>query len=206
MAAEAAINTQTIEDLTLKDLLALTAGDIPDPSIHAGVDSEDFRTLQKQVSALPLPITWSHVQSEIAGVLSAALNTSLLTMWSHAWEKYQKLMDDIEQSRKSPDAVVISRLAEHSIDSTLRPYLEILLGSKKIQKITFDVTLTTKIEALELGLRKGQIMSLQLGEVEWTCTIQVGEVTLVNRELAKLPLPGRIELKRGIPLGASPRD
>jgi hypothetical protein len=135
------MGNQRIEDLTLKDLLAVKAEDVPNPAVAVGIESEDFRFLYKQVSAQPLPIAWSHVQSEIAGMFSAALNTSLLDMWAHGWEKYRELMDDVERSRKSPKAIVITRLAEHSIESTLHPYLEIFLGPHKIQQIPFDVTL-----------------------------------------------------------------
>jgi hypothetical protein len=204
MANDGPVTDPNIEDLTLKDLLTLTSADVPNPEVAAGVDSEDFRTLQKQLSVHQVPIAWSAVQAEIAGVLSATLNTSLLTIWARAWEKYRGLMDDVEQSRKSPDAVVPSPLAEHSIDSTLRPYLEIFLGPKKIQKIPFDVTLTTQIKGLILGLKNAHIMSLQFAECEWTGAIGVNGVTLVRRGFGKLTLPGRIELKSGIPLGASP--
>jgi hypothetical protein len=97
---------------------------------------------------------------------------------------------------------VLSRLAEHSIDSTFHPYVEIFLGSKRLQKITFDVTLTTQIEGLVLGVKNGCIVSLQLAKCEWTGSIATKGVPLVKRKLTKLDLPGRITLKRGIPLGS----
>jgi hypothetical protein len=197
------MDNRSIEDLTLKDLLAVNADDVPNPAVEVGVQSEEFRTLYKKISAQPLPIAWDHAQSEIAGMFSAALNTSVLDLWAHGWEKYRELMDDVERSRKSPSAVVITRLAEHSIESTLHPYLEIFLGPQRIQKIPFDVTLTTKIDGLELSLKKGQITALQVGEVEWTGTVRVKEATLVQRQLTKLSLPGRVELKRPISLGSA---
>jgi hypothetical protein len=197
------MDNHNIEDLTLKDLLAMNVDDIPNPAVEVGIQSEEFQTLYKKISVQPLPIDWSHTQSEIAGMFSAALNTGVLDMWVHGWEKYRELMDDVERSRKSPSAVVITRLAEHSVESTLHPYLEIFLGTRKIQKIPFDVTLTTKIDGLELSLKKGQITALQVGEVEWTGTIRVKEATLVHRELTRLSLPGRVELKRPISLGST---
>jgi hypothetical protein len=83
----------------------------------------------------------------------------------------------------------------------LHPYLEIFWGTKKIQKIDFNVTVTTRFKGLILGLRKAQIVFLQLAECEWTGTIQVKDVTLFERPLRKFSLPGRIELKRAISLG-----
>jgi len=193
-------NGEHIEDLTIRDLFALSAHG---PSeVAAGLESKDFENLNKKISSLSEPIPWSRVQSEVAGVFPAAMNTGLLDAWACAWKKYQNLKDDVEESRKSPDAIVLSRLAEHSIDSTFHPYVEIFLGSKRLQKITFDVTLTTQIEGLVLGVKNGCIVSLQLAKCEWTGSIATKGVPLVKRKLTKLDLPGRITLKRGIPLGS----
>ena len=192
-----------IESLTLKDLLSLSPGDIPEPSVLGGVDSEALRNLQKQLSAQSLPIAWSRIQSEIAGVLGATLNTNVVTLWARGWTKYQGLMEDVKRSRQSPESVVLSPLAEHSIDSTVHPFVEITLGPKTIQKIYFDVTLNTHIEGLVLGLKNAHIVSLQMTKCEWSGTIQLETATLVRRPLAALSLPGCIELKHGIPLGDS---
>lgn len=193
-------NGEHIEDLTIRDLFGLSAEGPPE--VAAGLEGKDFEELNKKISSLSEPIPWSRVQSEVAGVFPAAMNTGLLDAWAYAWKKYQNLKDDVEESRKSPDAIVLSRLAEHSIDSTLHPYVEVFLGSKRLQKITFDVTLTTQIEGLVLGVKNGCIVSLQLAKCEWTGSIATKGVTLVKRKLTKLDLPGRITLKRGIPLGS----
>jgi hypothetical protein len=190
-----------IEDLTLKELLPPASGDIPDPSVAGGVESEDLRNLQKQLSISALPIAWSRVQSEVSGMLSSVMNTGVLDLWAHGWEKYQGLMDDVEKSRNSPRATVLSPLAEHSIETKLHPFLEIYLGPKKIQTLYFDVTLTTRIKGLVLSLKNGRITSLQLVECEWKGSIGIKNAILVSRPLGKLKLPGRIELKRGILLG-----
>jgi hypothetical protein len=200
MADDRTVNGRDIEDLTLNDLFTLPPGSLSDPELAAGVDAEELRVLRKHLATQPGPIGWSLVQSKMAEVLSATLYDSMLSIWARAWAKYQRLMEDVERSRKSPDAVILSPLAEHSIDSTLHPYLEIFWGPKKIQKISFDVTLTTRFKGLILGLKKAQIMSLQLAECEWSGSIRVKDVTLFRRELRKLALPGRIELSRGISL------
>jgi len=200
MADDRNVN-EHIEDLTLRNLFSLPPGSLSDPGMAAGIDPEDFRVLREQIKAKPGPISWSLVRSEMAEVLSATLNDSILSMWARAWAKYQRLMEDVERSRKSPDAVLLSPLAEHSIESTLHPYLEIFWGTKRIQKIDFNVAVTTRFKGLILGLRKAQIVFLQLAECEWTGTIRVKDVMLFQRPLRKLSLPGRIELKRAISLG-----
>ena len=194
-------NGEHIEDLTIRDLFALSAHG---PSeVAAGLESKDFENLNKKISSLSEPIPWSRVQSEVAGVFPAAMNTGLLDAWACAWKKYQNLKDDVEESRKSPDAIVLSRLAEHSIDSTFHPYVEIFLGSKRLQKITFEnQSFDLCGQSDVFGVKNGCIVSLQLAKCEWTGSIATKGVPLVKRKLTKLDLPGRITLKRGIPLGS----
>jgi len=192
------LNSENIEELTIRDLFALPLDSAPE--LASGLEAKDFGAINKKLAALSEPIPWSRVQSEIAGQISAVLNTGLLDAWACAWKKYHDVKADVEESRKSPDAIVLSRLAEHSIDSTLHPYVEIFLGPTKLDKIIFDVTLTTDIKGLILGLKDGRIISLQLAQCEWTGSIAVKGVTLIERRLTKLDFPGRITLKRGIPL------
>jgi hypothetical protein len=196
--SETVIAEPGVEDLTIRDLFALSPQNPAE--LVAGFKAEDFQDLEKQLSSVSEPIPWSQVQSEVASLLSTALNTGVLEAWASAWKKYQDVKADVEESRKSPDAVVLTRLAKHSIDSALHPYVEVFLGPKMVQKITFDVTLTTEIKGLILGLKNGRIVSLQVGQCEWTGSIAAQGVTLIERKLTKLDLPGRISLKRGIPL------
>ena len=192
------LNSENIEDVSLRELFALPL-DSP-PELVAGLEAKDFENIDKKISALSEPIPWSRVQSEVAGQISAALNTGLLDAWACAWKKYQNVKADVEESCKSPDALVLTRLAEHSVDSTLHPYVEVFLGQAKLEKIIFDVTLTTNIKGLILGLKNGRMVSLQVAECEWTGSINVKGVTLVERKLTRIDVPGRITLKRGISL------
>lgn len=187
-----------VEGLTIRDVFALPL-DSP-PELAAGLKPEDFKQLEKKLSSLSQPIGWSVVQSQVAGVFSGALNTRVLDGWASAWTKYKDLKQDAEDSRKAPEAVVLSRLAEHSIESSLHPYVEVFLGSKMVQKIVFDVTLTTQLEGLLLELKNGCIVSIQLAKCEWKGSIATQAISLIERPLAKLNLPGRITLKHAIPL------
>lgn len=189
---------RNLEELTIANLFSLS----PDgPSqLAAGLEAKDFAEIESKIAALAEPIPWSRVQSEIASLVSGALNTTVLDAWISAWKSYQEIKNDAEESRKSPEAVVLSRLAEHSIDSTLHPYVEVLLGPKLLGKITFDVTLTTLLKGLLLGLKNGRIVFLQLARCEWSGSIATKGINLLERKLTKLDLPGRITLKHSLPL------
>ena len=139
-------------------------------------------------------------------MVASALDTSLLDAWARAWQSWQKLKDDADESRKSPAEIRLSPVASHSIESSLHPWVEVLIGPKSVQKIVFDVTLTTEMKGLVLGLRNGKIISLELAQCEWTGSIAVRGAKLIERKLKKLDLAGCIRLKRPIAIGDETGD
>jgi hypothetical protein len=82
----------------------------------------------------------------------------------------------------------------------------VLLGPKLVQKVEFDVTLTTQIDGLILNLKGGCIVSIQPGKCEWSGSIAVDEAELIKRSLEQLELPGSVVLKHPIPLAARKPD
>ena len=183
------------EDLTLSQMFGLSADFKLDST--TGSDAENIVKLRKKI---PPATSWNSVQAEVATSLTSTLRSSLLETLAQGWAHYQALMDDARESRKSPQVPILSTLAEHAIDSTLHPYVEVFIGPTSIQKIPFDVTLTTTIDGLQLGLQNGKIVSVEMGQCKWKGTIATGSVPLIERHIQPLTLPGRIQLKNPIPL------
>lgn len=199
MPDDQTIQGGSLEDMTFRGLFAPPPGGT---ELAARIDTKDFQEVAKQVSSLAQPVPWSRVQSEVSGLIANALDTSLLDAWARAWQSWQKLKDDADESRKSPTDVKLSPIASHSIESSLHPWVEVLIGPKSIQKIVFDVTLTTELKGLVLGLQNGKIISLELAQCEWAGTIAVKSTKLIERKLKKLDLAGCIRLKRPIEIGS----
>ena len=183
------------EELTLSQMFGIST-DFKLDSI-AGSDAPNIVKLRKKV---PATTSWHSVQAEVATSLTETLHSSLLGTLAQGWAHYQALMDDAHESRKSPQTPILSTLAEHAIDSTLHPYVEVFIGPTSIQKIPFEVTLTTTIKGLQLGLQNGKIVSVEMGECEWKGTIATGGIPLIERHTQPLKLPGLLQLKKPIPL------
>jgi hypothetical protein len=183
------------EDLTLSQLFGISADFKLDST--AGSDAPNIVKLRKKI---PPATSWHSVQAEVATSLTDTLHSGLLEALAQGWAHYQALIDDARESRKSPHTPILSTLAEHAIDSTLHPYVEVFIGPTSIQKIPFDVTLTTTIKGLQLGLQDGKIVSVEMGHCEWKGSIETGGVPLIERHTQPLKLPGYLQLRKPIPL------
>ena len=183
------------EDLSLSDLFAVVTGEEAEGDLKAGLDAKELSELRKKV---PTAISWSSVQESVADSLGEAMHVSVLATLANGWKHYTMFMEDVRRSRSNPEVEIVSAIADHSIHSTLHPFVDVRLGGKTVHEIAFDVSLVTTIKGLLLGLKKGEIVSVEMGDCEWTGKISVAEVDVLERKLKKLALPGHLRLKQGI--------
>ena len=188
------------EDLSLSDLFAVVTGEEAEGDLKAGLDAKELSELRKKV---PTAISWSSVQESVADSLGEAMHVSVLATLANGWKHYTMFMEDVRRSRSNPEVEIVSAIADHSIHSTLHPFVDVRLGGKTVHEIAFDVSLVTTIRGLLLGLKKGEIVSVEMGDCEWTGKISVAEVDVLERKLKKLALPGHLRLKRGIEIPIS---
>jgi hypothetical protein len=188
------------EDLSLSDLFAVVTGEEAEGDLKAGLDAKELSELRKKV---PTAISWSSVQESVADSLGEAMHVSVLATLANGWKHYTMFMEDVRRSRSNPEVEIVSAIADHSIHSTLHPFVDVRLGGKTVHEIAFDVSLVTTIKGLLLGLKKGEIVSVEMGDCEWTGKISVAEVDVLERKLKKLALPGHLRLKRGIEIPIS---
>jgi len=183
------------EDLNIGDLFKLCSGTEVESDLKAGLGAEELGALRK---ALPKMISWSSVQDGVADSLMQALHVSVLGTLANGWKHYSMFMEDVRRSRSSPEVEIVSAIAEHSIHSTLHPFVDVRLAGRTGHEIAFEVSLETRMKGLLLGLKKGEIVSIELGECEWTGKIAVAQVDILERKLKTLSLPGHLRLKQGI--------
>jgi hypothetical protein len=194
-SAEKETTSVLTEDMSIGDLFAVSKGDAVEEDVKVGLGAEDLKELREKV---PKAISWSSVQESVADSLAEALHVSVLSTLANGWKHYTMFMEDVRRSRSNPEVEIVSAIADHSIHSTLHPYVDVKLGGKTVHEIAFDVSLETTIRGLLLGLKKGEIVSVELGDCEWTGKIAVAEVEVLKRKLKKVSLPGHLRLKQGI--------
>lgn len=189
---------QLTETLSIGDIFSLSNTESSD-GWKTSLSTEDLADLRK---AVPRLVSWSSVQSAVAGSLHGALDVSLLDTLADAWKLYDSLHKDVQQSVKSPRARIVSALAKHEIDSTLHPSIEVLVGTAKVCELVFDVTLATTIKGLLLTLQRGAIVSIELATCTCSGKIAIREIDLLQRDLFTLKLSGELRLKMPIHLTA----
>lgn len=126
----------------------------------------------------------------IAARVPDLLHLDLGAILVGAWKKVSEFQRYADPSRYPPDETVFVTLGQHTVTSSHRPHLDIVVDGVKVDTIPFEVTLTVTLEAALLTIRGGEVLAVAAGSgqagAEFTCE----GYTLVSRESRSIEFPG----------------
>jgi hypothetical protein len=138
--------------------------------------------------------TFRTVAARIAELLRLDLGVILVG----GWKKMAELRGYTDRSKYGPDETVLVEITRHTVTSTHKPSLEVLVDGVKIDTLPFELKLTLTLDGAVLTIRDGKILAVSPGK----CTAG-GEMTLegyeiFKREAASVKLPGTWTFKEPI--------
>jgi hypothetical protein len=89
-------------------------------------------------------------------------------------------------------------LEEHTITSTHKPYIEVLVNEKPVIEIHFSITLAFVLEGFVLKIQGGKIKEIQTGTCQGKGEIQCEEITIKEKQTGPYRFPGVIHLGDGV--------
>ena len=147
-------------------------------------------------------IRWSVAAREIALKISDLLDIPILGIMTKTWCKYVTILEYLEENNFAPDEVVLIPLTEHIIKSEHNPSIKILLNDFEIGKIDFEVKVALQVKGMVLKIQNQRIMEIKTGECKASGTVKCENQLILERESAQIPLPGSIDLGKGVPIRA----
>jgi hypothetical protein len=185
--------------LSVKDLVGLADGGFPAESLSAGMSEKDVESFKTTINGALPGMKWSALEGAVSGKLGEVLeDIDAVTLFAGAWEKYHLLSDAADKS-KSGETVLVP-LAEHPVKTKLHPYVEIQLGPNVIRRIEFEVTLSLKLKGITVRVQSGEIRGIEAGTCEGSAELGLAESSIWKHEIKPINLPGRITLRKGIPI------
>lgn len=189
----------TLADATLQQLFGL---DRPEAAatIRAGLQEERATEgLRKEAADAP-GVHQTALAEAAAEKVPDLLNVKVMSILTGAWTKYELLKKYADRREYPPEEIVLLPLAEHTVKSDHHPYVEVLVNGRPVGQVTFDVTVSLKLESFELKLQDGKIKAVNAGTVQGVGEISFYGVTLVKKELEPITVHASINLGEGISL------
>jgi hypothetical protein len=165
--------------------------------------SKDRSQDRLDVAVAELPeISRNAVRRAVDEQLDDLLDVEVADILCGGWKKLEALQAYRSPDPAHPDEIAVVPLAAHRMRSTHHPTVEILVDSRPVAKVRFDVVLELEIEVANLKVQHGRIMEILGGAYEATARLGIEGQTLVTRSSRRYELPGRLPLGAGIPIPA----
>ncbi len=164
--------------------------------------SEKMSLLKEKVSKEIKEIRWPVTFSEIIKKIEDLLNIGTTDIMVMAWNKYRILLKYTDKKKYSSNETFLVPLAEHTIKSEHKPYIEILINDKSVGKIDFNINISLTLKGIILKIRDGKIQEIQTGSCKGKGTIKCEDFVIMEKETESISLPGSINLGEGVPITA----
>ena len=136
-------------------------------------------------------IKWPAAMPDLTSKVAELFNVELPDLLVSSWKKARELQEALEESRKSPEEVIVLDLAEHEITNEYHPYIEIRIAGLPLpKKIEFKVQLVTALKGINLKIQAGTITEIQAGSCDFEGKIKYEDLTIAQKKVGPLKLLG----------------
>jgi hypothetical protein len=181
-------------------------------SFLVGNDADRFAVAARAVSELGIgritvraargltESTRAALGTEVTRTVDALLELDLGALVVAGWKKHAALTTAAEQTRTTPETSAVVSLAEHTVSSTHKPYVDLLVREKRVARVHVELSVQVTVQGLAATVRGGRLVSLTGGNSEISARLAVEDRELAHRT-ARADLPLMVRLGNGIPLG-----
>jgi hypothetical protein len=152
--------------------------------------------ISKETSHIKSVVTREWFIKELGNVLDRIHLADILV---GAWSGSGQLNKYLNPGKYSPDEAVFVPLLEHTITSTHRPSIEMLLGERVIGTSELEISVELTLQGVVLKIQGGKIREIRSASMKGKGQIKIESVNLFKKEMDLLALPGVIDLGEGNP-------
>ena len=163
----------------------------PDPAATttASPPSNQWQEFQSRVGREIKTIKWPAAMPDLTSKVAELFNVELPDLLVSSWKKARELQEALEESRKSPEEVIVLDLAEHEITNEYHPNIEIRIAGVPLpKKIEFKVQIVTALKGINLKIQAGTITEIQAGSCDFQGKIKYEDLTIAEKKVGPLKL------------------
>lgn len=166
----------------------------------SGIESGEKMSLLKGRILKATRIKWPLAFDNIVDKIGDALDISVPDIMVMAWNKYRILLKYLDREKYPATETFLVALAEHTIKSEHRPFIEMLVNDKPVGKIEFNISVSLMLEGIILKIQDAKIKEISIGTCKGKGTLRCENQIILQKETEKISLPVSIGLGEGVPI------
>jgi hypothetical protein len=196
MRREAGMSYNTV---TLKDIFFKESGDLK-MKFQAAESVKSLSALEGRLKQEGNKITFKAAMEEVIKGVQSLMNIKIEDVLLPAWKKYLSLRKYLDKEKYPPEKTSMVPIAEHTVKSEHRPFIEFLINDKPAGRLDFTIAVSLVVKGMILVIRDGKIRSIKTGECSAKGTVSCENIIIAEKSSEIVPLPGTIDFDRGIPI------
>ena len=143
------------------------------------------------------------IRDELARAVHGLLDLDLGSVVLTAWQKWTTLTAAARRTRDAPGTSEVVRLAEHTVASTLTPYVDLVVSDVRLATVHLKLGIELTLRGVEVTVRDGVLVALGggSGEVAVALSVEGHEVARRRAEVRPVLL---VRLSAGVRLVGRP--
>ena len=134
----------------------------------------------------------------IAGRIPDLLRVDLGAILVGGWKKVRELERYADPAKCPPDETIFVKLGQHTVTSSHKPSLDIVVDGVKVDTVPFELKLTITLDTALLTIRGGEVLAVAPGACKAAGEFKCEGFSLVKRESRTVKLPGKWTFKQPI--------
>jgi hypothetical protein len=126
----------------------------------------------------------------VAGRIADLLRLDLGVILVGGWKKMAELQRYTDRGKYSPDETVLVEITRHTVTSTHKPSLDIVVDEVKIDTLPFELKFTLTLDGALLTIRDGKILAVSPGACKGEGELKCEGYTILKRDSAPVRVPG----------------
>jgi hypothetical protein len=110
---------------------------------------------------------------EIGREITAFLDMPVEELLRSAWDKQQLVREALDKTRDRPGARMRVSVLQHTLTTTQRPRVEIVLDRKRYELVDLVLKVTLEIESLVVDVREGEVEAWGPGDASCSAELAV---------------------------------
>ena len=155
---------------------------------------DSWKTFQGRIGKEVRGIKWKAAMPDVAEKICALFDIPIPGLFLRSWRKAREIQTALEESRQLPDEVLYVGLAQHTVSHELHPYIDVRINNASVKKIQFIVKVSFKLDGFVLKIQQGRVREIGSGRCQAQGTIAWEGLTLIEKKMEPIMLPGAIPL------------
>ncbi len=184
---------------------ALTADDDSAFDLEDQLIIEGYDKAKKELDKEPKKFNRAELDAgELNGALKLtilkALNIALDDILARAWGGWEELRQYADPEQTPPDDINVVTVSNHTIKSLHEPSVDVVVNGVPVHRFDFEVSVQLDVQGINLEVQGGEITEIRLGNLKLGGSVKLGDRTLLEKDVAKVTIPGVMRLATPIPI------